>query len=145
VDPDGSIWRVNGGEVRAEKKGRYTQVQFSLGAKKHYVYAHRLVYLALVGEIPEGMEINHIDGDKHNNQPRNLECVTKSQNGLHATRVLGLNRGERHGRATLTDQDVKKMRRLRERGVPLNHLADRFGTTKTNVCHIVARRTWRHV
>lgn len=145
VDPDGSIWRLNGAESRAEKQGRYLQIQFRVEGKNYYVHVHRIVYLVFYGDIPEGMEINHIDGYKWNNHPRNLECVTKSQNGLHATRVLGVNRGERHGRATLTDKDVREIRKMRKRGVPLNVLADKFGTTKANVCHIVARRTWRHV
>ncbi|MEM4724021.1 MAG: HNH endonuclease [Candidatus Hadarchaeum sp.] len=131
--------------MRAEKHGRYLQVQFKVDGKNYYVHAHRVVYLALVGDIPDGMEINHKDGNKHNNHPANLECVTKSQNALHAARVLGLNRGENHGRATLTDEAVRQIRLLRRKGVALDKLAEMFGTTKTNICHIVAGRTWKHV
>lgn len=41
---------------------------------------HRIVYSLAVGEIPEGMEIDHIDKDISNNRPCNLRLVTKSEN-----------------------------------------------------------------
>ena len=41
---------------------------------------HRLVYMAHVGVIPKGMQINHKDEDKTNNCIENLEVVTPKQN-----------------------------------------------------------------
>lgn len=41
---------------------------------------HRLVYMAHVGPIPKGMQINHKDEDKTNNCIENLEVVTPKQN-----------------------------------------------------------------
>lgn len=40
--------------------------------------AHHLVWEAVHGPIPEGIEIHHIDGDKHNNDLENLAGLTKS-------------------------------------------------------------------
>lgn len=37
---------------------------------------HIWVYNAFYGEIPQGKEISHIDDNKHNNAPYNLEAVT---------------------------------------------------------------------
>ncbi|MCP4535792.1 MAG: HNH endonuclease [Chloroflexi bacterium] len=42
---------------------------------------HRQVYRDCVGPIPEGSHVHHIDGDEENNQPANLEVLTK---GNHA-------------------------------------------------------------
>lgn len=44
---------------------------------------HRVVAQTFIGKIPKGMEINHLDGDKHNNNINNLEIVTRQQNITH--------------------------------------------------------------
>lgn len=51
-------------------------------------YVHRLVCEAFFGPIPQGMTVNHKDGDKQNNALNNLEIVTYSQNHLHAFDIL---------------------------------------------------------
>ena len=43
---------------------------------------HRLVYEAFVGKIGKDLEIDHIDGDKHNNDITNLRMVNRSENML---------------------------------------------------------------
>jgi hypothetical protein len=47
-------------------------------------YIHRIVVEAHFGPIPEGMEVNHKDGDKSNNRLDNLELLSHSQNLKHA-------------------------------------------------------------
>ena len=54
------------------------------GIKKH-MKVHRLVYMAHVGAIPKGLEINHKDECKTNNRIENLEAVTHKENMNHAT------------------------------------------------------------
>jgi hypothetical protein len=53
---------------------------------------HRLIAETFIGKIPKKMEINHVDGDKHNNHPSNLEIVTRHQNLIHYHRILKPNR-----------------------------------------------------
>lgn len=43
-------------------------------------YLHKVVALAFLGPKPEGLEIDHIDGDRANNRVDNLRYLTHAQN-----------------------------------------------------------------
>ena len=88
IDNDYVIYRMN-------TKGKLVQVKPSINNcgyeficyKDHrIVLIHRLVYETFNGEIPEGLEIDHIDRNKHNNKPENLRLVTRSENMANRTR-----------------------------------------------------------
>lgn len=70
-------------------KVRYLSVRLYDGrgnAKKMVV--HKIVYLAFIGEIPQGMHIDHIDRDRRNNRPENLRCVTPKENMANKAREV---------------------------------------------------------
>jgi len=46
----------------------------------HSAYVHQLVYNLFVGQVPAGMEIDHINADPDDNRVENLQAVTKSGN-----------------------------------------------------------------
>lgn len=49
--------------------------------------AHRLAFLFMTGELPdEGMEVDHIDGDRKNNRWENLRLVTRGENARNCAR-----------------------------------------------------------
>ena len=79
------------------KHGRgYTQFVVSeKGTVKSYL-THRFVYECFYGEIPEGMQIHHIDHDKQNNALDNLQMVTDEENKLHAKLAGRKTGGLRH-------------------------------------------------
>jgi hypothetical protein len=67
----------------------YLLVSLSTNNIKNTKSVHVLVATLFLGTKPAGLEINHIDGNKLNNNIENLEYVTKSQNQKHAIK-LGL-------------------------------------------------------
>lgn len=74
----------------------YLRIKFN---NKNY-QIHSLVANYILGERPHGLCVNHIDGNKLNNRPSNLEYVTISENIKHSIRT-GLhicNRPEQMGR-----------------------------------------------
>lgn len=44
------------------------------------LYLHRIVWETYMGDIPEGFEIDHIDGNPHNCSLENLQLVTHREN-----------------------------------------------------------------
>lgn len=70
----------------------YLQVCLSNSGIRKMKYVHRLVAEHFLPGEDEGLEVNHIDGDKIYNHEMNLEWVTKSMNNQHS-HDLGLNKG----------------------------------------------------
>ncbi len=93
----GEKWKSVGDKHEVSDKGRLrkdgTKYLRPHVHKTGYVYVafagelkliHRLVIEAFRGQIPEGHETNHKDGNKLNNALYNLEIVTHSENMSHA-------------------------------------------------------------
>lgn len=69
------------------------------------IYVHRLVWLAFMGEVPHGLQIDHIDQNIHNNRLDNLQVVTQSEN-IKKSRYIGtFSRFLRPVRIILPDTD----------------------------------------
>lgn len=158
IEDDGSIWRVairtgdrwNPGTYRlcSVPKRRaehllptgYLQVRLMVEGVRANALAHRLVYRHWNGPLPEGMEVNHKNGQKADNHPCNLELATTSQNQIHALRVLQVGRtdqrGEKNAMATLTDVQVAEIRRRRSAGELLTSIAKDYGVAFQTISRI---------
>jgi hypothetical protein len=102
--------------------------------------AHRLVWEAFRDEIPDGLEINHINGLKDDNRLANLEIVSRSENIHHAIHVLKCNRrdqrGERNSSAKLLNTDVEEIRRRLADSIPQWKIAKDFSVSDATVSYI---------
>lgn len=52
----------------------------TVGIKKHIFKYHRILWILNYGEIPRGMQIDHINGNRSDNRLENLRLVTARQN-----------------------------------------------------------------
>lgn len=76
------------------KRG-YEQVVLCLDGYHRSYFIHRLVALAFIPSGDENLQVNHIDGNKRNNNISNLEWVTPKENTKHAIETgLRCNREE---------------------------------------------------
>jgi len=82
--------RVSPGKLLkpGKSKSGYLIVSFCVDGVKSNHNVHRLVARAFITNESNKPQVNHKDGNKHNNCVDNLEWVTVSENGLHAYRVL---------------------------------------------------------
>jgi hypothetical protein len=109
--------------------------------------AHRMVADAFLGPIPEGMQVNHKDGDKGNPRVENLEIVTNSENRVHSYRILGVPhysypRGIKNHKAKLTFVQISEIREKYSSGLEsYRTLARAYSTTTTTISRIVKNRT----
>lgn len=111
---------------------------YEFGLKTKFAI-HRLVALAFI-ENPLGKkEVNHIDGDKRNNNVNNLEWVTPSENCVHAERT-GL-----RNNATLSDEQVHNICAKLCDGIRNSDIADMFGVSKAIVSDIKNKKTYKYI
>lgn len=88
--------RDKSGHIRTEKiikpfhnKRGYLRIGLVVDGEKKKYQLHRLVAEAFCPGKKEGLQVNHIDGNKENNNANNLEWITPGDNQRHAFR-LGL-------------------------------------------------------
>lgn len=159
VDNEGCVWRLAVRDCahritpvarkRAERRTvrGYLALSASVGNRKIVALAHRIIWIYLHGPIPNGLEMNHKDGNKANNQPGNLELVTASQNQKHAYRIIKTHqpkRGEENGFSKLTNNTVIDIRRRRAKGESLSKMAAEYSVSYYTAWDAVKRR-WKHI
>ena len=91
ADVDGNIYSVKFNKIREHIQsphGRgylhFTATQS--GNRKSYL-SHRFVWECFYGMIPDGLQINHIDTNKHNNKLTNLQLVSQWENMQHGKQM----------------------------------------------------------
>lgn len=140
----GRVFRVDKGyfvTLQAFKTG-YIFVALYKHSKRKLFRIHRLLMAVFVGTPPPRHEVNHLDGDKTNNQLSNLEYVTRSQNIRHAIATLGHYHGVSHSLAKLNDEAV---RFIRSSTLSKRELAEKFGVTTGTINCVIKGKTWKHV
>jgi hypothetical protein len=155
VGDDGSVWsRRDHGVIRGPwrqlkpklDKDGYSVLALRANNCDRHCRIHVLMLMAFVGPRPNGQVGRHIDDDKSNNKLSNLAWGTLKQNSQDAVRNGCFDfRGERNGRAKLTENDVREIRKLRAAGLTQKQVAQRFGIHWMRVSEIDRKKAWAHV
>lgn len=119
----------------------YPHTSFSRHGFSKSVYVHRLVADTWLPNPDNLPQVNHIDGNKQNNNIHNLEWVTCSENMIHCTRVL--KRGYTTKRR-VEDEDAIAMRILYKEGMRIKDISRKYNNEPwKNVWEIVSYNTYR--
>lgn len=126
-----------GKELRqSQKKNGYMMVcLYNNGMGKHFL-THTLVLLAFAGEVKEGEESRHKDGNRENNNIENLCYGTRKEN-YHDSVIHNTNcQGERHGMNKLKSGEIWLIKKICSFNIPQRKIAKMFKMAQTSISRI---------
>lgn len=125
----------------------YPSVSLFRDGKQYKLLLHRLLALAFIPNPENKPQINHIDGDKQNNDLSNLEWCTSSENLTHAIQVLNrpIRRGEDHGMAKLSQIQVEEIRQKYATGAYYHReLSVEYGVSRQAITRIINNQVYKN-
>lgn len=127
-----------------DKKG-YEYFTFKINGKNRHKLIHRLVATAFIPNSNNKPQVNHIDGNKSNNNIENLEWCTPKENLKHA-RDTGLNNieGLNHYRCKLTKNNIIEIRENKE-NLTQKKLGEKYNLNQTSISDIINFKTYKNV
>lgn len=125
----------------------YKYIMFSKDNHQKVYLVHRLVAIAFISNPENKPEVNHIDGNKSNNNVLNLEWVNKSENSKHAFRMGFINQsGENNGDSKLTKKQVVTIKEMiSQKKIIQKDIARIFNVSEENICAIKKGRSWSFI
>lgn len=111
--------------------------------KEHEQYAHRIVWGAVHGPIPDDKQIDHRNHQRADNRIANLQLLTQLQNNRKATRRR-LQEGLPSPFARLTDDQVSAIRAAAGKRTDVSWAAE-LGVSAWTVRGARSGKTYRHV
>lgn len=145
--PDGKSPRhFKGKELRPQNASTgYLFVNLSRNSRIKRVGIHRLVALSFIQKPDGNMEVNHKDGNRHNNRVENLEWVTRGENILHSYRKLGRKsawKGRKMHNRKITDEQARE---IKHSDATSTILAREYHCDPSTICNIRTGRYYREI
>lgn len=120
----------------------------TLDGKQHSKPIHRIVAEAFIPNPEQKDTVNHIDGDKTNNNVDNLEWATRREQLTHAyAHALRVShKGSENCNSKLSQDDVMFIRtytvkRSRTHGIP--SMAKKFGVSYETIYNVLSGKTYK--
>jgi len=142
-------WVSNTGKVKSLKyrkerflkphtsKFGYLAFVISTQGKRYRLTVHKLLAKTFIPNPNNLDTVNHIDGNKANNNLGNLEWATHSENHRHAVA------NNLFGGAKLTTEQVLEISKKISKGENYNTLAQKYNVSKRTISHIKAKTSWK--
>ena len=122
----------------------YQMVTLMKDNVKYPEYIHRLVANAFIPNPFNLLTVNHIDGNKKNNNVNNLEWATYSKNNQHAYDTGLHQKGEGHYKSKLTRDEVKEIRQFGKYAT-YQYIAQKYNVSKATIRDILQNKTWKNI
>lgn len=149
IDKEGNIWSPYRGwhlVSQQEISKGYLRVGLMTDKGRKFFMVHRLV-MEVYSPRKDSLQlqVNHIDGNKHNNHLENLEWCTGLENISHAKKngLAKKAKGENVGGSKLTEEQVLEICDLIQSGTDsLTAIGEKYGVTKYCISDIKRKRSW---
>lgn len=156
---DGEVWKAyphdprylvsNMGRVRGQRGQLLTPqhkpdgyCHISLGRKNRKTLRISRMVLETFDPLNEMEQACHINGVRHDNRLENLRWDTRKGNEKDKLKHDTHTRGQRNGRATLTNAQVVEIKRMLAAGMSNPEVARKIGSTRQVIYHIASGRKW---
>jgi hypothetical protein len=107
---------------------------------------HRIVAITFLPNPDNLAEVNHIDGNRANNNLSNLEWVSREGNQQHAFKTgLNSNKGSKNGRAQMNETTAREMYLHLLSGKTITELNKEYGYHKSALSKLKARVNWYEI
>ena len=140
---------TKGGFLKEQNGELYKFYRVSIDGKTRNVFTHRLLGECFLSNPENKPQINHIDGDKHNNSLDNLEWCTNKENIRHSIitglKDLSFNKGEKNSRAILNNKKILEIKLKLLQGVKNRVLAKEYKVSEQLICDIKKGRRWKDI
>lgn len=141
----GKFIRIRQGKILRQSKRSKNRGYLQCSIKNHPRAVHRMVALAFHGVPLKGYVINHKNGNKFDNRPKNLEWVTWSQNEKHSYEVLGKqpwNKGIHYDttkavavrRKIYLEKCINTLKDYKILDITQRELAEKYGLSRRQIC-----------
>jgi len=150
IHPDGRVYNFKSQKFRTVSltEDGYYDTTISNGAYSNKSYPlHRLLaYYFILNPMPDvTTDINHIDGNKSNNELSNLEWVTHKENMTHSVdnNLKTYSSGKKGSH--LNEEIVSEIKKMLYQGHTHSQIAKQFNTTRPCITQIASGNRWAEV
>lgn len=146
---DGTVESLLTGKKITKRVGPkgYYQINLCINGKCKTFMFHRLIASAFI-ENPNNLPcVNHIDGNKLNNELSNLEWVTHKENSQHAVKAGLFHpvKGKDSYQGHFSEDDIRSIRNLKNSGKSQYQIASLYNVTRSAIQQILNGNTYAWV
>ena len=137
----GQVFSVKLNRFMATRPDRNGYIQFGAhhNGKQYGVSQHCIIWLSVHRDIPDGIEVDHINQNRADNRIENLQLLTRMQNNINSG-----SRGEANPTSKLTEADVIWIRNQRSAGKTVDSIASELPVCVGHVYRILRNTSWKN-
>lgn len=130
----GKVFNVKSKKWLKPTVDRYEVVNLVIKGIRSKFYVHRLVAEVYLKDFKEGLTVNHIDGNKLNNNVSNLECISVAENIKHAYKNNLIKGTKKNNKKRIDKQNVLMLYIV---GYNITQIATKLKISRTSASKIL--------